>query len=99
MARVYSETEIVEKLLEYPDWSLTEEGQIQVEYEFKNFSQAVFFLNSVAMLAENANHHPDLQVHSYNKLAIQLRTHNVNGITDQDFKLMMQIHDLNKRVF
>jgi 4a-hydroxytetrahydrobiopterin dehydratase len=94
MARVYSETEIVEKLLDYPDWSLDDDGQIEVEYQFKNFSQAVFFLNAVALLAERANHHPNIQVHSYNKVAIQLMTHSVNGITDQDFDLMLQIHDL-----
>ncbi len=53
--------------------------------------QAILFLNAVAHLAEAADHHPDLCIQGWNKLAVTLSTHSAGGITDKDFALIAQI--------
>lgn len=91
MATVYTPDQIAERLSDHPGWSLGDDGQLHAVFEFKNFMQAILFLNAVAHLAEAADHHPDLCVHGWNKLAVTLSTHSAGGITDKDFALIAQI--------
>ena len=55
-------------------------------FKFKNFVEALAWMNKVAIYAEKVNHHPDW-CNSYNKVQIQLITHDVNSITKLDFEL------------
>ena len=55
-----------------------------------NFKQAVFFVNTVAGLAEKAGHHPDIRV-AYNRVTLPLPTHDAGGLTCKDFKLAKRI--------
>jgi 4a-hydroxytetrahydrobiopterin dehydratase len=59
---------------------------IQKEYKFKNFKEVVSFFNRIAALAEEENHHPELKI-GYNRLAVELSTHSVKGLTENDFIL------------
>lgn len=91
MPTPYTPDQIAARLTDHPGWSLGDDGQLHAAFTFKNFMQAVLFLNAVAHLAEAADHHPDLCIHGWNTLDITLSTHSAGGITDKDFALIAQI--------
>jgi 4a-hydroxytetrahydrobiopterin dehydratase len=74
-------------------WKLIE-NTIGKEFVFKDFSQAWTFMNNVATAAEKADHHPDWYS-SYNKVKINLTTHQAGGLTEKDFSLAEKIEQLN----
>jgi 4a-hydroxytetrahydrobiopterin dehydratase len=63
---------------------------IQKQYIFANFKDAMFFVNTVAALAERAGHHPDIAV-NYNRVTLSLSTHDAGGLTRKDFDVAKQI--------
>jgi 4a-hydroxytetrahydrobiopterin dehydratase len=63
------------------------EDALEREWEFKDFAGAMAFVNRVAELAEEANHHPDILVHGWNKVRLTLSTHSEGGITQADLDL------------
>ena len=67
--------------------------QIENEFELKDFVRSMGFVNSVALLAEKADHHPDIDIR-WNKVKLVLSTHSEGGLTEKDFKLAKQINDL-----
>lgn len=89
-----SEAAVRERLAGYPSWHLSEDGRLERTLAFKNFSQAILFLNAVAHLAETRDHHPDLSLHDYKRLTIRLMTHSAGGITERDFALIDLIEAL-----
>jgi 4a-hydroxytetrahydrobiopterin dehydratase len=60
-----------------------------------SFVAAVGIINSIALLAEKLDHHPDILLYGWNKLRITLSTHDVGGLTELDFTLAAQIDGLN----
>ncbi len=70
-------------LLQIPGWSLNE-GELRREFKFKDFHQAMDFVNLVAEIANEEDHHPDIFI-SYNKVRITLSTHKINGLSMNDF--------------
>ena len=75
--------EINERLLQIKGW--TQFGQlIGKTFEFKNYYQTIAYVNAVAWLSHQEDHHPDLNV-TYNKCHIQYSTHSINGLSDNDF--------------
>ncbi|MEM7771905.1 MAG: 4a-hydroxytetrahydrobiopterin dehydratase, partial [Cyanobacteria bacterium P01_A01_bin.37] len=85
MAILLSDSEIQSKLGQLPTWTL--DGKtIKTLRQFKNFVEAIRFVNCLVEPAEAAGHHPDIYV-SYNKVTIQLTTHDAGGLTDLDFKM------------
>jgi 4a-hydroxytetrahydrobiopterin dehydratase len=88
--------EQIEQLLRSTEWS--RDGQAIVrEYELADFARAIGFVNSVAELAEEANHHPDILVHGWNKVRLELSTHSQGGLTNADFALAERIDGLAER--
>src|SRR5918999_5087212 len=72
-----------------------QEGEALVrDYEFKDFAEAMAFVNRVADLAEEANHHPDILVHGWNRVRLTLSTHSEGGLTRADFDLAARIDAL-----
>jgi len=63
---------------------------IQKQYTFPDFKTAMFFVNTVAGLAEKAGHHPDVSI-NYNRVTLSLSTHDAGGITGKDFDLAGRI--------
>jgi 4a-hydroxytetrahydrobiopterin dehydratase len=63
------------------------------EFEFGDFVEAFGFMSRVALLAEKANHHPDWS-NSWNKVSIELTTHDAGGLTDNDRNLAEAINEL-----
>lgn len=79
------ETAIKRRLEDLADWSEMN-GSLQRTYQFKNFVEAMAFVNTVADLAEKAQHHPDILIR-YGKVTLTLSTHDAGGITEKDFDL------------
>jgi 4a-hydroxytetrahydrobiopterin dehydratase len=74
-------------------WSVTENQKISKEYSFVNFRHTMDFVNKVADLAEDEGHHPDMRVH-YGRVVIELWTHAINGLSENDFILAWKIDKL-----
>ena len=75
------------------DWR--QEGDALVrDFEFKDFAGAMSFVNQVAEIAEQRNHHPDILIHGWNKVRLTLSTHSEGGVTDNDHALAEQIDSL-----
>ena len=87
-----NETEIQEKLKDLPHWTF-EEGRLHRRLEFKDFKNCFAFMTRVAFEAEAQSHHPDWY-NVYNRLLIQLSTHDAGGITENDFSLAKTIENL-----
>jgi 4a-hydroxytetrahydrobiopterin dehydratase len=75
-----------------------EEGESLVrDYEFKDFAEAVAFVNRVADAAEEANHHPDILIHGWNHVRLTLTTHSAGKLTDNDRAMADRIDGLPLR--
>ena len=75
-----------------PDWKLSEK-QIERELKFKDFGEAMAFVNKVADVAEEQGHHPDIYIY-YNKVKLQLSTHQIGGLSRNDFILAAKVDGL-----
>jgi len=71
-------------------WREENESLIR-DYEFKDFAAAMAFVNQVADAAEEANHHPDILVHGWNKVRLTLTTHSEGKLTDNDHAMAGRI--------
>ena len=76
-----------------PSWEL-EAKNLSRGFEFKNFVEAMKFINKVAEIAESEGHHPDINLHSYKKVKIDLSTHAIGGLSGNDFILAAKIDKL-----
>jgi 4a-hydroxytetrahydrobiopterin dehydratase len=71
------------------------EGQaIAREWKLEDFAQAIAFVNRVAEVAEAANHHPDILLHGWNKVRLELSTHSEGGLTQADFDMAARLDAL-----
>ena len=78
-----------------PQWKLTGDGQrIRREWRVKDFTTGLEFFDRVGKLAEDEGHHPDLHLTGYRNVAIELWTHAVGGLTENDFILAAKIGTL-----
>ncbi len=87
-----TESDIKKQLASLKGWKL-EGKEIVKQYEMKDFVHAMGFVNSVALLAEKANHHPDINIR-WNKVKLVLSTHSAGGLTEKDFNLARQVDAL-----
>ena len=71
-----------------------EDSALVRDYEFEDFAGAMAFVNRVADAAEQANHHPDILVHGWNKVRLTLTTHSEGGLTDNDHAMAQRIDAL-----
>ena len=72
-----------------PGWE-QKEGALVKQYKFKGFLEAIAFVNRVAGLAEEADHHPDILIR-YHQVRLTLVTHSAGGLTEKDFALARKI--------
>ena len=87
-----SDEEIINSLKELSGWEY-KDGAIERNYKFKNFKEAFTTMTRIAFECEAQNHHPDWS-NVYNSLNIRLNTHDVGGITSNDFKLAESIENI-----
>ena len=91
--RALTATEIVSQLARIEGWTLSGEGaQVAIEktYRFANYFETIAFVNAVAFVAHVADHHPDLVV-GYNRCVVRFNTHDVAGISANDFECAAKI--------
>lgn len=85
---------IVEFLKIVPGWVLGEDRKrIKREFEFKDFLDSMMFVQKVATIAETENHHPDIHIF-YNKVNLELYTHAIGGLHENDFIVAAKINEL-----
>lgn len=81
----YTAAEIAERMPQLQSgWSVVDGKKIQRNFEFKDFRAAIVFVNTLADIAEENGHHPDIHVF-YNKVLIELWTHAIGGLSINDF--------------
>jgi 4a-hydroxytetrahydrobiopterin dehydratase len=85
MPELLSDSEIEGRLRD-SDWR-REGDEIIRDWKFGDFSEAMAFVNRVAEAAEEANHHPDILVHGWNKVRLSLTNHSAGGLTEADFQM------------
>jgi 4a-hydroxytetrahydrobiopterin dehydratase len=88
--------EIQAVLAELGSWTV-ENGKLHREYKFRDFVQAFGFLAQAALLVERANHHPEW-FNVYNKVVVDLTTHEAAGITQKDLDLARDMEKIAQRV-
>ena len=89
---VLAEKEIQQCLSELPGWKYGN-NSIEKLFEFKDFAAAIKFVNRVAEAAEQANHHPDIDIR-YNMVRMSLTSHDSGGVTARDFRMAKQITEI-----
>lgn len=78
-------------------WKLTHDGlRIRKDWKFPNFVKAMEFLNRVGEIAESEAHHPDLHLESYRLVWIEIWTHAINGLSENDFILAAKIDSISQ---
>lgn len=92
-----STLEEAKKQLEHlPGWYLTHDGQrIRKDWTVKNFMAGMDFFNRVAQLAEDDAHHPDIHIEGYRNASIEMWTHAIGGLSENDFILAAKIDRLD----
>jgi 4a-hydroxytetrahydrobiopterin dehydratase len=88
-----SESEITERIRALSDWERNGNEIVKV-YKNKNFVESIGFVTKVAVLAEKANHHPDILI-QYKNVTLTLSTHSKGGLTEKDFNLAAEIDSLS----
>lgn len=87
------EEEAQKYLKKVDGWKLVG-NKIEKNYKFKDFKQAMQFINKIADLAEKEGHHPNMFLHSWNRVKISTYTHAIGGLSENDFILAAKIDDL-----
>jgi 4a-hydroxytetrahydrobiopterin dehydratase len=85
MAELLNEDEVASRLRRL-QWE-REGDEIAREWRLGDFAEAIAFVNRVAELAEEANHHPDIFIHGWNKVKLTLTNHSAGGLTEVDFTM------------
>jgi 4a-hydroxytetrahydrobiopterin dehydratase len=80
-------------LAQVPTWDL-EEKVIRKNFKFKNFREAMKFINRMAEIAEAEGHHPDFTVH-YNRVEVEIWTHAIGGLSENDFILAAKLDQID----
>lgn len=92
-AALLSLLEIQDLLKKIPGWKLSLDNKMILrEFYFKNYYQTMAFVNMIAWVSHQENHHPDLVV-SYNKCMVQYTTHAIEGLTENDFICAAKINE------
>jgi 4a-hydroxytetrahydrobiopterin dehydratase len=73
-------------LAQLDDWRVVDEHHLSKSYEFKNFKEALAFVNRVGDVAEAEGHHPDIYL-AWGRARIEIWTHSINGLSESDFVL------------
>ncbi|HZL12937.1 MAG TPA: 4a-hydroxytetrahydrobiopterin dehydratase [Verrucomicrobiae bacterium] len=87
--------QIILALAKAPEWKLTGET-IARTFQFKNFSTAIKFVDTIADAAEKSWHHPDIDIR-WNKVTLALTSHDAGGLTEKDFALAKKFDELFAR--
>ena len=85
--------ELEELHRQIPEWEIVEDHHIRREFRFRNFREALDFVNRVGELAEEQVHHPDISL-TWGRVKVEIFTHKIDGLTESDFVLAAKIDRL-----
>jgi len=85
--------EVIRELAELPGWTL-QDGKLHKQFTFADFTRAFGFMAQVALIAQTMNHHPDW-CNVYNRVIIELVTHDLGGISTLDVELARRVEQLS----
>lgn len=88
-----NDNQIQEQLQNLSGWQRKGDS-IEKNFEFKDFDEALGFVNKVGAEAQSMDHHPDICLHSWNQVRLTASTHSENGITDNDIELAGRVNNL-----
>ncbi len=89
----FNKTEAEVLLKQVPGWELSSDGKIiSRKYEWKDFVEALAFVNKVGALAQSEGHHPDIHILDYKFVKLDLSTHAIGGLSQNDFILAAKIN-------
>lgn len=91
----FDEVALYSKQLKLP-WTFDGNKRMDHEFKFKDFKEAMEFVNQVAEIANGEGHHPDIHIY-YNKVLIELWTHNIGGLSVNDFIMAVKIEALTTK--
>jgi len=91
-----TEKELEPYLPQVPDWRVEGGRALAREFKFKDFAAALVFINQLGAIAEAEGHHPDINLHDWNRVKLTLTTHAVGGLSENDFILAFKINALKK---
>jgi 4a-hydroxytetrahydrobiopterin dehydratase len=77
-------------------WEFNADGHLEKTFVFKDFVESMDFANSITLIAEKEKHHPDLYI-SWGKCVVEIWTHNINGLSENDFYLAAKIENIAKK--
>lgn len=88
----YSPADAAAQISVLCDWRLAHDGtRIRRDWTFKTFREAIKFLNNVGAIAEREQHHPDLHLEGYRNAWVEIHTHAIGGLSENDFILAAKI--------
>lgn len=88
--RPLNSREIEKFLVEIKNWEVVENRKIKRDFKFNNFKETMIFGNKIAKLAEREQHHPNIYIF-YNHLKVELSTHSIGGLSENDFIMAAKI--------
>ena len=83
----------VEAGIQGTEWRREDDAVVR-DHKFKDFAEAMAFVNRIAEVAEEANHHPDILVHGWNQVRLTLSTHSEGGLTQSDLDMAKRLDAL-----
>jgi len=89
---ILDEQQLIDFFQKFPSWTLGA-GELVRKITFKDFIEAMAFVNKVAEVAEAQGHHPDIEI-NYNQVTLKASTHDAGGITEQDTRLAEAIEHI-----
>ncbi len=92
MSELLDQDDLESALKKHPDWELEGNSLTRV-IEFEEFMEGIDFVNDLAEIADEAQHHPDILI-QYNKVTLTLTTHDAGGVTGLDLELAQRIDNL-----
>lgn len=78
-------------------WDIIDDKKLTRTVKFKDFPEAVKFVNDIALIAQKEDHHPDINLHNWNKVTLTLSTHAVGGLSINDFILGAKVNRIMMR--
>lgn len=91
----FNAQQAAQQLKELPGWQLSDDATtISRKWERKDFADALAFVNKIGQVAESDDHHPNIHLIDYKKVKVELTTHAIGGLSENDFILAAKIDDV-----
>jgi len=90
-----NDSDVRNRIASLSGWTF-QDGALHRDFEFRDFVEAFGFMTTVALLAERMNHHPEWS-NVYNRISIRLTTHDVGGVSENDFAMAFEISEVCRR--